>query len=227
MFLCAEFLGIAQGLSSTFTLILTLSRSHTKTRRRDCALATVSDTGHLLDPKISLRIGRHASSVRGNVAMTNHDEAESRASLTERAVAPQLDALLAPRTALAKHFQHFQNAFHEEGCIDPRLLELCRARLDALHGMPSRSTLDGQPAQCVARGDFAELTAVERQALSLCEQLAIDAHGVSDQQVAAVAEHLGEAATVSLLTAVSMHDASIRMELVLQAARDIRVSTTD
>ena len=70
----------------------------------------------------------------------------------------------------------------------------------------------------MARGDFAELSAVERQAISLCEQLAIDAHGVSDDQVAGLAKQLGEAATVSLLTAVSMHDASIRMELVLQAA---------
>jgi len=122
-----------------------------------------------------------------------------------RAVTPELAEMLAARPQLAEKFQHFQNAFHEEGALDLRVLELCRARIDALHGVGAE--IDGQ---------FDALTDTEQQALSLAEQLAIDAHGVSDQQVAALTSVLGEAATVSLLTAVSMHDAGIRLQKVLE-----------
>ena len=52
-----------------------------------------------------------------------------------RAVPPELADLLAGRPVLAEKFQHFQNAFHEERALNPRMLELCRARIDALHGV--------------------------------------------------------------------------------------------
>ena len=141
-----------------------------------------------------------------------------------RAVPPELVEMLAGRPQLAEKFQHFQNAFHEEGALDPRLLELCRARSDALHGVEqvidegagSEAVLDVESGRQIAGGQFDAFAEHEQQALSLAEQLAIDAHGVSDQQVAALTTALGEAAAVSLLTAVSMHDARIRLQKVLE-----------
>jgi len=142
-----------------------------------------------------------------------------------RAVPPELVEMLADRPQLAEKFQHFQNAFHEEGALDPRMLELCRARIDALHGVNHTSApgaeqdaglLDGESRRQIAAGQFHAFTQQEQQALSLAEQLAIDAQGVSDEQVAAVNNALGEAAAVSLLTAVSMHDAAIRLQKVLE-----------
>lgn len=136
-----------------------------------------------------------------------------------RAVPPDLVEMLAGRRQLAERFQHFQNAFHEEGALEPRMLELCRARVDALHGVSqgaaSAAVLDVESSRQIAAGQFDGFSEQEQQALTLAEQLAIDAHGVSDGQVAALNNALGEAATVSLLTAVSMHDAGIRLQKVL------------
>lgn len=133
----------------------------------------------------------------------------------QRAVPGELRALLRQREPLAQHFQHFQNAFHEEGHLDPRLLELCRARIDTLHGITGTTSLDAATAQQISRGEFGGFTPVEQHALSVAEQMAIDAHGVSDQQIKRLNELLGEAATVSLVTAASMHDAGIRLQRVL------------
>ena len=66
------------------------------------------------------------------------------------------------------------------------------------------------------KGQFSSLTDIEQHAISVAEQLAIDAHGVTEAQVAVLNRELGAAATVSLLTAASMHDAAIRMRRVLQ-----------
>jgi len=132
--------------------------------------------------------------------MTNSHEGQA------RAVTPELQKMLAGRALLADKFQHFQNVFHEEGALDTDLLELCRARVDVLHGL--RST----PVEDTAR----VFSQQERQALDVAEQLAIDAHGLSDEQISALNSSLGEAAAVSLLVAVSMHDASIRLQRVLE-----------
>lgn len=136
-----------------------------------------------------------------------------------RAVPPDLVEMLAGRPQLAERFQHFQNAFHEEGALEPRMLELCRARVDALHGISqgaaSAAVLDVESSRQIAAGQYDGFSEQEQQALSLAEQLAIDAHGVSDEQVAELNSALGDAATVSLLTAVSMHDAGIRLQKVL------------
>lgn len=134
---------------------------------------------------------------------------------SERAIPLDLRASLQDREHLAQKFQHFQNAFHEEGLLDERLLELCRTRIDALHSMPATTTLDEETQALVTQGQFSSFTQIEQQALSIAEQMAIDAHGVTDQQVTALVAELGEAAAVSLITAASMHDATVRMQLVM------------
>jgi len=146
--------------------------------------------------------------------MTNDSDSSQ---LEARAVPPGLASLLAGRPDLAEKYQHFQNAFHEEGALDARLLELCRARIDALHAVESTALLDADTGRLIATGQFSSFSSTEQQALGVAEQLAIDAHGVTDEQVTTLNDALGEAAAVSLLTAVSMHDAGIRTRLVLES----------
>ena len=140
---------------------------------------------------------------------------DSRQAAALRGVPEALRSMLSGRADLAAKFQNFQNAYHEEGLLDAHLLELCRARIDVLHGVESETTLDPALAELIAHGSFASLAVHEQHALSVAEQLAIDAHGVTDQQVSQLNNMLGEAATVTLLTAVSMHDARIRLQHVL------------
>jgi|GEM_PF-2848620 len=133
-----------------------------------------------------------------------------------------LPELLAGRPELATHLQSFQDSFAGDGLLDLRLLELCRTRLDGLHQEPPASTLSAPEAASVARGEVSTLSAAEQQALDLAEQLAIDSQQVSDAQVKTVAAELGPAATVTLLTAVAMHDANLRMRKVLAALQTTR-----
>jgi len=134
-----------------------------------------------------------------------------------RAVPAALLSLMAGRAGIAQRFSHFMNSFHEEGCLEIRLLELCRARIDALHGVQGRSTLDAKTSQLINQGSFSSLASIEQRAVAVAEQLALDAHGVTDIQVAELTAELGEAATVSLLTAASMHDATIRLHKTLHS----------
>jgi len=163
------------------------------------------------------RIGaRKNADLREDVRTDMSNEIEgSRQAAALRGVPDALRGMLSGRADLADKFQNFQNAYHEEGLLDAHLLELCRARIDVLHGIESETTLDPALAELIARGSFASLAAHEQLALTVAETLAIDAHGVTDEQVSQLNAMLGEAATVTLLTAVSMHDARIRLQQVL------------
>jgi len=138
------------------------------------------------------------------------------------AVAAELLTQLTGKPSLAEGFLHFNLGFTDEGLLAPRLLELCRARVDALHQLPCQSSLDDATLQNIANGEFAEFTSAERLALDLAEQLTLDAHGVRDAQVAGVAAAIGEPATVTLLTAIAMHDANVRMQKVLVPLGNLR-----
>jgi len=132
-----------------------------------------------------------------------------------RAVPSELLAMLNGRLELAGKFQHFQNAFHEEGLLNEKLLEMCRVRIDTLHGNQATTTLDANTHTLVREGRFATFSEVEQKALVVAEHIAIDAHGVTDKQTSELVAVLGEPATVSLITAASMHDATARLQLVL------------
>ena len=133
-----------------------------------------------------------------------------------RAVPAALRAMLNGRPELAGKFQHFQNAFHDEGLLDEKLLEMCRARIDTVHDNQATTTLDAHTQNLIREGRFASFSEVEQNALAVAEQIAIDAHGITDQQVSELVVLLGEPATVSLITAASMHDATTRLQLVLR-----------
>lgn len=134
--------------------------------------------------------------------------------------------LLGERPELAARFGHFQAAFSDQNLLPERLLEICRTRLDALHNLPSIATelITEELANQIQAGNFASLSTTEVAALSLTEQMAIDAHGVSETQISELSAALGEPGAVTLLTAVALFDSNARMQRVLQGLYDARAA---
>ena len=94
-------------------------------------------------------------------------------------------------------------AFEDAVCaaVDPRLVELCRARVGYLLGARDTAiepTTDG-----------------ERAVLKLADKFVLDPHGVTDADAAAVAAHLSPAAMVALVEALALFDGFTRFRLIL------------
>jgi hypothetical protein len=87
------------------------------------------------------------------------------------------------------------------GALDPRLVELCRARVAYLLG--GQLTAMDPATDC------------ERACLRLTDKFVLDPHGVSDADTAAVAEHLSPAAMVALIEALALFDGFTRFRLIL------------
>ncbi|MHA7816564.1 MAG: carboxymuconolactone decarboxylase family protein [Pseudohaliea sp.] len=85
--------------------------------------------------------------------------------------------------------------------VDPRLLALCRARLQATQQRAVRQA----PADC---------TDTERQALALAEQFAVDVNGISEAQVAALGEAMGAGAVNALVNSLYLVDMALRLQQV-------------
>jgi hypothetical protein len=94
-------------------------------------------------------------------------------------------------------------AFEESvrGALDPRLFELCRARVARILG--------GDAEEVAARTDC------ERACLRLADRFVLDPHGVSDADAAEVAAHLSPAAMVALIEALALFDGFMRFRLIL------------
>jgi alkylhydroperoxidase family enzyme len=110
---------------------------------------------------------------------------------------------------------------------DPVLLELARLRIAKLLG--NTPELQQRTARAARAGlledkvdDLAawptspRFTAPERACLALTEQFVMDANGVSEEQVAAVTEHLGGAGCYAFLQAVSVLETFQRACLTLE-----------
>ena len=88
------------------------------------------------------------------------------------------------------------------GALDPRLIELCRARVAYLLG--------GQAPAIEAETDC------ERACLRLTDKFVLDPHGVDDADTAAVAAHLPPPAMVALIEALALFDGFTRFRLILE-----------
>jgi alkylhydroperoxidase family enzyme len=109
---------------------------------------------------------------------------------------------------------------------DPALLELARLRIAKLLG--SDAELQQRSARAVECGlseqKVAEVeawpsslrfTPAERACLALTEQFVMDANGVTDEQVAAVTEHLGGPGCYAFVSAISVLETFQRACLTL------------
>lgn len=110
--------------------------------------------------------------------------------------------------------------------LDPTVLELCRLRIAMLIGATADQHLRAAPAlaaglteakiDALASWPSSPLfTAADRACLALAEQFVIDAHGISDEQVAAVTEHLGAQQCFVLVNALWSMEALQRTCMVL------------
>lgn len=109
---------------------------------------------------------------------------------------------------------------------DPVLLELARLRIAKLVGHTAdlqRSSRrareaglsDAKAREVASWPTSPHFTARERACLAFTEQFVIDAGGITDGQVAAVAEHLGAAGCYAFTEAVSVLETFARACLVL------------
>jgi hypothetical protein len=96
---------------------------------------------------------------------------------------------------------------------DPVLLDLCRIRLGQLVGrdLPPRHTPPEMAARLRRWPTDPRFSDAERAVLDFCEQYAIDAGSVTDDQAARLHEHFDEPALAALTTGIAFFDAVVRV----------------
>jgi alkylhydroperoxidase family enzyme len=127
------------------------------------------------------------------------------------------------RPDLADLYGAFEGRLWRDRLVDPVVLELCRLRIAALLGdevglarrTPGVEVGEERLARLAAWPTDPAFTPAERAALAYAEQFVIDAHGVNDEQVGALGEHLDPSAVVALTTALGLFDGMCRFRLVL------------
>ena len=123
------------------------------------------------------------------------------------------------RPELYADYRAFADSVCEGGLVDPRILDLCQVRVAQLLGwapVPTRLD-DGCIAALADWRRGARFSARERACLHLAEGFVLDPHGVTDEDAAAVAAHLGPAEMVALIEALAIFDGFTRMRLILEA----------
>ncbi len=140
----------------------------------------------------------------------------------EHAAEVDLEALLAHRPQLLERYRAFRTAVHAADRLPPRLLELCRLRVAAVHDCATEFArrapgvqLAPHEVDAVRVGDASPFDAQARAALALADALPYNHHQVADDEVARVRAVLGEAGTVALLTAIAFFDVECRLRRVL------------
>jgi alkylhydroperoxidase family enzyme len=133
------------------------------------------------------------------------------------------EAVLGLRPELLELYRAFYGQLWDTAAAPPRLLELCRLRIAALHGCEAESAIR-QPSAGVTGEQVAALdrwrdapcfSAVERAALAVAEKMPWQHHAIDDGEVAALRAHLGDAEAIALLVAMALFDATCRLRLVL------------
>lgn len=114
-----------------------------------------------------------------------------------------------------------------QSSVDPRILELCRLRAATLLRNTHAWDEPRSPAAVAAGLDEAmvqslsqwvaddRFDATTKTCLRLAEQYVIDVHGITDEQVAEVAEAIGSDGVVTLTTALATWEISHRFDNAL------------
>ncbi len=129
------------------------------------------------------------------------------------------------RPNLFADYQAFETVFWREKLLPPVLLELVRLRVAGLHRCSpelNKRTPEARAAglseeriQQLGTAAVAEFDSCEQACLDLAEMFVIDAQQISDAQVAAVHEHLGDAGVVALMEALALYDGYCRAQVML------------
>lgn len=122
------------------------------------------------------------------------------------------DALLAMRPELHDKYRDFLDVVNHNEHVPERILKLCRARIEQIHGIPVTGLADPEQS-ALEKGDFAAFSEPERAALKVAERIPYQHHLVSDDEVAEVRKQLGDAGCVALMTALAFCDVTCRLNL--------------
>lgn len=113
------------------------------------------------------------------------------------------------------------------GSVDPRILELCRLRAATLVGNRRAWQAPMSPAAAAAGLDRDLVEALPRwpsdprfdaatsACLLLAEQFVLDVHGVTDEMVDGVSNHIGPDGVITLTTALAMWEVTNRFDNAL------------
>ncbi len=131
-----------------------------------------------------------------------------------------LDDLLAHRPELQVKYRAFYGSIREAGLVPPRLLEICRLRMAAIHDCEAEwSQRDAEveltEAELAAlrRGELKGFAPAEQAALVVTERLPYQHHELTDAEVASLKFRLGDAGCVSLINALVLFDVNCRLKL--------------
>lgn len=129
------------------------------------------------------------------------------------------------RDELRSKYAQFYATLWRNGNVPRRTLELCRRRIAAIHDCAAEwsiedaaAALNATEADQVRHGRFATFTEAERAALSVAEKMPFLHHDIDDHDVQRIRAGLGEAGTVTLMTALAFFDATARLRIVMNAA---------
>jgi alkylhydroperoxidase family enzyme len=128
------------------------------------------------------------------------------------------------RGELLSKYAQFYATFWHNGHVPRRTLELCRRRIAAIHDCAcewsiedAAAALSAADADHVRHGRFAAFDEAERAALAVAEKMPFQHHDIDDEDVERVRAGLGEAGTVTLMTALAFFDATARLRIVMNA----------
>jgi AhpD family alkylhydroperoxidase len=142
--------------------------------------------------------------------------------------ATPFERVLGLRPDLLADYRAFDALLWSGRTVDPALLDLCRLRIAGLHGCEEellRVRVMGPGDRRRAhlgrwREEVEAFSARERAALALAEKFALEPHGVSDDDVAALTSRLSPAEFVALAEGLAMSDGFARFQVVLGVGRD-------
>ncbi|MDA0978215.1 MAG: hypothetical protein O3B72_06645 [Proteobacteria bacterium] len=126
----------------------------------------------------------------------------------------RLEELLALQPEMAVRYQAFLRALETSDHVPSRVLALCQARIEQIHGGPGEG-VPGEDLGYLATGDFSHFAPDEQAALDAAERIPYQHHQLQDEEVEAVRLAFGDAGCVTLLTALSIFDMQARLKLTL------------
>lgn len=115
--------------------------------------------------------------------------------------------LLESRPQLHARYGAFLDAVNNSADVPDRIYDLCRARIEQIHG---RQTVS-DPDQADGFSD------AELAALTIADKIPFQHHQLEDDEVEQLRVLLGDAACVSLLTSLAFVDVSCRLNQSLEA----------
>lgn len=115
---------------------------------------------------------------------------------------PDFEDVLTLRPELKAGFDSFMASFAQSSDVPSEILAFCREQVAMNHSL----SFAGED-----RGGFVGKKAI---AHAVAEKISYDHHGISDEEVSALADAFGEGGAVTLLTASAFYDVMQRLKQV-------------